>query len=138
MLVFSARDVNTMAAAQVSKTAAIIENLFMAVPPNNPGIQLIPSLPLGVLTRYFQFTPLNLKRGTVAGAPGDAMLGLGHAAVGSDRLLRFAAPAVIAAIKIVLRLSWQRGAHKEFFRAQRSAERTSQRFGRWFERFSIA
>src|SRR5215471_1004371 len=137
MLVFSAREVNTMAAAQVSKTAAIIENLFMAVPPKTPGNQLIPSLSLRVLTRRFQFTPLNLKRGTVARAPGNAMLGLGHAAVGSNRLLRFAAPAVIAAIKIVLRLSWQRGAHKEFLRAQRSAERTSQDFAGFFERFGI-
>jgi len=42
------------------------------------------------------------------------MIGLGHAAVGTDGLLRLAAPAVIAAVEIIGRFGRQRRIHKEF------------------------
>jgi hypothetical protein len=54
--VFSARDVKAMAAAQVIKTAAMIENLFISGTSERnakfPAFvdRMIPSLPLGVLT----------------------------------------------------------------------------------------
>src|SRR5436190_3941282 len=87
---------------------------------------LIPSLPLRVLTP-FQFTPLRFERGTVAGAAGHAVVGLGHAAVRTDGLLCLAAPAVITAVDIISRFCRERRGHEEFLRPERAAEGALQR-----------
>src|SRR5215813_10575838 len=65
---------------------------------------------------------LGIKCGTVTGPARDAVLRLGNAAIGTDGLLRLAAPTVITAVQILGSLCRHDVNHEKLFRPKRSAE----------------